>query len=74
MEIKNWNLGSLLKEPIEDFNKLYKNKKKTNIFFNIFNNNINNINIINKNINNVDNNINNNIYNINNINNKFWIY
>ena len=25
MEIKNWNLGTLLKGPIEDFNKLYKN-------------------------------------------------
>ena len=37
MEIKNWNLGTLLKGPIEDFNKLYKNKNKEKISLKIFN-------------------------------------
>ena len=37
MDIKNWNLGTLLKGPIDDFNKLYKNINKIDIPLKIFN-------------------------------------
>ena len=39
MEKRNWNLGSLIKRPIEEFNKLYQNKTKIDIFVEIFNKN-----------------------------------
>ena len=63
----NFNLGTLLKYPINDFIKKNKKNKNDNIIHNnaIFNNNINQFNLIND-INNI--NINNNINLINNIN------
>ena len=36
-EDKNWNLGTLIKGPIDDFNKMFKNEVKEKIFVKIFN-------------------------------------
>ena len=36
-EDKNWNLGTLIKGPIDEFNKMFKNEVKEKIFVKIFN-------------------------------------